>query len=45
MNVIIVAIGLLNLFDLWATLQWIPINMAFYIDKNIFNIGILCNCI
>ncbi len=26
MNVIIVAIGLLNLFDLWATLQWIPIN-------------------
>lgn len=26
MNVLITIIGLLNLFDLWATLQWIPIN-------------------
>ncbi len=26
MNMIIVAIGLLNLFDLWATLQWIPVS-------------------
>lgn len=26
MNVLIAVIGLLNLFDLWATLQWIPAN-------------------
>ncbi len=26
MNVIIMAIGLLNLFDLWATLQWISVD-------------------
>lgn len=26
MNVIIVIIGVLNLFDLWATLQWITVN-------------------